>query len=142
MLNRQSAWTCSKVLSHRMWNSAGGSEAAQAPREKQPGGGRTTTQPASQPHIPLHSRGATGILATRPVLPRCIVCCNAKCGSASRTQRTSWTEANFGFVLLPQLAAPSTYLLRFRVNASSPRRPKEARWPQIALPSLGTGKTR
>lgn len=30
-LNRQSVWTCSKVLSYRMWNSAGGSEAAQAP---------------------------------------------------------------------------------------------------------------
>lgn len=70
--------------------------------------------------------GATGSLATRPVLSRCIVCCDAKCGECQqdpeyKLDRKAFWIRSLPSVLLPQ---PQPYHPTCYASASMPPLPQ------------------
>lgn len=147
--NRLLLWTCSTILSHGTWNSVGESDAAQAGEQSSGGGGKTATQPASQPHIPLHSQGATGSLATSPVLSRCILLCALRCKvqgvpAGPRVQaRQKGILGLFSIQRSPaRTGSPIILLVTLQHPCLLSPNPTEARRPQVAPLRLGTGKTR
>lgn len=132
-------WTCSKVLSHGTWNSAGGSDDGRAPAGERPAGEVEKPHsrfPAAHPP-PFTGSDRQPSNQARP-FPAALC--------ASRTQSTSRTETNFGFLLYP---ASSCHNPQPRHPPSTLQRqcllcpgPQEARRPQTALLRRGTGKTR
>lgn len=135
MLDGQVLWTCSKVLSHRTRNPAGGPDAARRQRESSP----EVEEPPHSGFLASHPppfTGATGSLATGPVLSRlhCVPRCKVRGVPAGpRVQAgqkcildsfsTQRSPATPGSPIIPLVTLQHQCLL-------SPR-PKEARRPRL-----------